>query len=242
MKTDKQQNSGSQAIRIKPADEQESVKEGSHPTPKEPPEILRDEVSHGFLYTHSRANANSNKILEVASFSYALIELLNEKGLITISELDQRKNKINQRLARQFSEQGMGVAFTKDAKDKYTEKDSIDIDCESRLHLCQSACCRMRFALAVQDVEEGVVKWNLGQPYMIRQKNDGYCFHIKRAAGTCTIYEHRPFVCRAYDCREDKRIWQDFKQKIVSPDLEDFLKRPWVLERDVESGITDEIK
>src|SRR5262245_50241392 len=62
-------------------------------------ESLRDEVAGGFLYAHSRANANSNKLLEVASFSYALIELLNERGLITIEELDERKDQVHKRLA-----------------------------------------------------------------------------------------------------------------------------------------------
>lgn len=193
-------------------------------------EFLREEVARGFLYTHSRANTNTNKLLEVASFSYSLIELLNEKGLISIEQLDQRKQQVNQRLAKQFSEKGMGVAFTKDAKDKYDVQNSVTIDCESRLSLCRAACCRMRFALAVQDVEEGLVKWNLGQPYMIRQKEDGYCFHLKTGTHLCKIYKHRPFVCRAYDCRQDQRIWQDFEQKIVSPDLEAFLKRPWLLQ------------
>ena len=39
-------------------------------------ESLRDELARGLMYTHSRANANTSKMLEVAAFSYALIELL----------------------------------------------------------------------------------------------------------------------------------------------------------------------
>ena len=50
-------------------------------------EELRKEVVHGFLYSHTRANDNTGKTLEVASFAYALIERLQEKGVITIEAL-----------------------------------------------------------------------------------------------------------------------------------------------------------
>ena len=52
---------------------------------------LRQELTGGLLYTHSRANANTSRILETAAFLYALIELLDEKGIITVAELDARK-------------------------------------------------------------------------------------------------------------------------------------------------------
>jgi hypothetical protein len=32
-------------------------------------------------------------------------------------------------------------------------------------------------------------------------------------------------VCRAYDCRNDKRIWADFERKIVSPELENLFQQ-----------------
>lgn len=189
-------------------------------------EALREEVARGLLYTHSRANANSNKLLEVAAFSYALIELLAERGLITVEELDARKSQVGKRLAEQFAEKGMGVALTKEERvaDGVGTAD-VEIDCENRLHLCHAACCRLRFALTARDVEEGRVKWNLGQPYMIRQGEDGYCHHIDRASRRCGVYEDRPFVCRAYDCRKDKRIWEDFEQMRVSPELETLMAR-----------------
>lgn len=57
-------------------------------------DILDDEhreVAEGLLYTHTRINDSTKKTLEAASFLYALIELLNEKGLVLIEELDERK-------------------------------------------------------------------------------------------------------------------------------------------------------
>lgn len=186
-------------------------------------EELREEVARGFLYAHSRANVNSSKLLEVSAFSYALIELLAERGLITVEELDERKNQLTRRLAEKFAEKGMGVALTAEEKDADGASLNAEIDCENRLPLCHAACCRLRFALTARDVEEGLVKWNLGQPYMIRQGDDGYCHHLDRASQRCGIYEDRPFVCRAYDCRKDQRIWEDFEKRIISPELDNLL-------------------
>jgi Fe-S-cluster containining protein len=186
-------------------------------TPTEP---LRDELAKGLLYLHSRANANTSKTLEVAAFAYALIELLSERGIIAIAELDERKKVVGQRLVELFVEKGMGVALTKDEQDKYSYHNEVHIDCDNRVHLCRASCCRLRFALSVQDVEEGSVKWDLGQPYMIRQGSDGYCHHFEHGTQGCGIYNRRPVVCRGYDCRQDKRIWLDFENKIINPDLE----------------------
>ena len=52
---------------------------------------LRQAVADGLLYTHTRLNANQRKTLEATSFRYALVELLSERGLITIDQLDARE-------------------------------------------------------------------------------------------------------------------------------------------------------
>src|SRR5262249_48952941 len=104
--------------------------------------------------------------------------------------------------------------------DKYaTDGQGVEIDCESRLHLCRAACCRLRFPLTWQDIHEGVVQWEPDQPYLNRQREDGWCFHCS-ADGRCGVYEQRPAVCRRYDCRQDRRIWLDFEHRVVNPDLE----------------------
>jgi hypothetical protein len=188
-------------------------------------EQFRQEVAEGLLYVHSRANANTSKLLEVASFSYALMELLMERGLISIEELDERKRVVGERLLEKFTEKGMGVALTKDGTDKYACQSTVAIDCENRIPLCRAACCRLRFALTLQDVEEGRVKWDLGRPYMIRHDPDGYCHHLDRQRQGCGIYEQRPVVCRGYDCRKDTRIWADFEIRVVSPELENLFPK-----------------
>jgi Fe-S-cluster containining protein len=180
---------------------------------------LRQEIVQGLFYAHSRANANITKTLEAASFLYALIELLGEKGLITIEELDERKRTVGERLAKQFRETGMGAAFQDPEYDKYSFEGGVKIDCENRIPLCKAACCRLPFALSKQDVREGIVRWDLGQPYMIDQGEDGYCNHLERGKLGCGIYQNRPVPCRAFDCRKDERIWLDFDRKIPNPDI-----------------------
>lgn len=189
-------------------------------------EDLRGEIVSGLLYTHSRANSNTNRVLEAASFLYSLIELLKEKGLISIEELDQRKVSVEERLKKRFLGKGMGVVIQEPEQDKYAipEKE-VRIDCENRTHLCKASCCRLSFPLSMQDINEGKVKWDLRSPYLIAQDAEGYCKHLERSSCRCTVRDNRPLPCRVYDCRNDKRIWLDFENKVVNPDIDKLFQK-----------------
>lgn len=116
---------------------------------------------------------------------------------------------------------GQALVWLQDPNvDKYAWPGGVAIDCESRLHLCRAACCRLRFPLSEQDVLEGVVAWDDADPYMIAQADDGCCVHQDRTTLRCRIYEKRPLPCRAFDCRADRRIWLDFENRIPSPALQ----------------------
>jgi Fe-S-cluster containining protein len=80
------------------------------------------------------------------------------------------------------------------------------------------------------DIEESIVKWDLGHPYMIAKVGDGYCVHFDKTTCKCRIWKNRPVPCRGFDCRKDRRIWLDFENKIVNPKL------PEVFERKDEKG------
>lgn len=185
---------------------------------------LRQEVAEGLLYAHGRLSDTTKSTLEAASFLYALIELLSEKGLISIEELDDRKREVAERLIKKNTKNGVGVLLQEPEYDKYTFRGEANIDCESRVHLCQAACCRLPFALSKQDIREGIIHWDFGQPYIIAQETDGYCTHLERDSCRCTVRQHRPVPCRAFDCRKDKTIWIDFENKIINPDI---LREDW---------------
>jgi hypothetical protein len=103
--------------------------------------------------------------------------------------------------------------------DKY-QAEAADIPCAELVHLCQARCCSFTFSLSTQDLDEGVIRWDYGQPYLIRQRaSDGYCSHHDPDSRGCTVHEFRPRVCRVYDCRDDPRIWLDYAQRIPAPPI-----------------------
>ena len=106
---------------------------------------VRDEIADGLRYVHFRADANTSKIVEVASFLYATIDLLKEKGLIEVEQLDERKREATNNLVTKFSERGMGVVYQKPEQDKYSFEGGAKIDCENRLSQCHAACCKLPF-------------------------------------------------------------------------------------------------
>ena len=190
-------------------------------------EALHKEVAEGFLDSHMRINKNTAKSLEIASFCYALIELLEEKGLITFDELNDRQKVVNKRLVKKFEDQGLGVIAVQEFKqDKYAYNEQVQIDCAGRVSICHAACCRLDLALSRQDLEEGIVEWDFGRPYMIaRDDNDDYCRHLDHCTHQCSVWDHRPIPCRGYDCRKDTRIWLDFDKKIFNPDFDKLLEQ-----------------
>jgi len=183
--------------------------------------VSYDEVAGGIAYLHQRANAIAGRTLESSAFVYALIEILAEQNIISINELDQRKQQIAERILKRFTQRDGGISLQESGQDKYTFEPAIAIDCENRVQLCKAACCKMVFSLSRQDIEERVLKWELHHPYVIAKGEDGYCHHFDRQCQNCTVHAQRPLPCRAYDCRNDSRIWLDFDQKIINPKLQD---------------------
>lgn len=98
------------------------------------------------------------------------------------------------------------------------ETASAPVPCAELIPLCGGRCCTLSFSLSTEDLDEGVIRWDYGQPYLIRQRSsDGYCVHSDPNSRACTVHHYRPRVCRSYDCRKDKRVWIDFEQRIAAP-------------------------
>jgi Fe-S-cluster containining protein len=101
--------------------------------------------------------------------------------------------------------------------DKYATA-SPDVPCAELIALCHGRCCTLSFALSTADLDEGVIRWDYGQPYLIRQRaSDGYCVHSDPDSRACTVHRFRPRVCRTYDCRRDPRVWIDYERRIAAP-------------------------
>lgn len=116
--------------------------------------------------------------------------------------------------------------------DKYTAE-VIDIPCAELIPLCQGRCCSFKFALSTQDLDEGVIRFDYGQPYMIRQRpSDGYCVHSDPTTRACDAHASRPRTCRTYDCRSDERVWIDYDKRIPAPRERPLERDPIKIERD----------
>lgn len=112
---------------------------------------------------------------------------------------------------------GQRVSLDISGDDKYQAVPSVP-PCEELISICQARCCKLSFALSTADLDEGVIRWDYGQPYMIRQRaSDAYCVHNDPDSHFCTVHAQRPRVCRIYDCRDDKRIWLDYDQRLPAP-------------------------
>jgi hypothetical protein len=180
-------------------------------------ELAEIDVLRGLLYAHDRANANTAALHEAVTTLDAVVDLLVAEGVVDPDALAQHRVEAGRRRERQFFERGMAVAMQEFGESKYDFAGGAEIDCESRLELCGAACCKLPVALSKEDVEEGVLRWELGRPYLLAHGDDHHCVHIDRGTHQCGVYAARPIPCRAYDCREDRRIWLDFEARVVNP-------------------------
>jgi Fe-S-cluster containining protein len=177
-------------------------------------------AASGFHEAYRRIGVTVEQSTETTAQTYALAELLVTKGVIGMDELDRARRGVQNRLTKAAEDAGMGVQLA-DEPDKYAlpEADEVQIDCAARYELCRGACCKLRFALSEQDIHEGIVQWDLSAPYPNRQRADGLCVHSDTQTFRCNVYANRPGVCRRYDCRQDKRIWLDFDNRKINPEL-----------------------
>ncbi len=204
-------------------------------------DLLKKDVVRGLIYTHNRVNKNTSEVHQANATIQALIELLVEREILNKEELANRRSEKSEELRKAYVQKGMTVAMQEFRNSKYEFKGDTEIDCHNHIHLCKAACCKLPLALSKEDVQENIVKWDLGHPYMINHGKDGYCTHMKRANYHCTIYEHRSIPCRGYDCRKDKRVWLEFEEKILNPRLDE-ADWPECLEEEKETSVISDEK
>ena len=207
----------------------DDIDESPDPTPdaRQTGAVTVREYEDGLRFVHIMAMQSRLALEKVEAQLAAVTKVLQESGTVdeakVVSRLVEERQDARSRLSHE-AHVSVGPAQNK------FELQEPDVDCASLLHLCKGRCCRLTFALTFQDLDEGVVKWDYAHPYRIRQReSDGYCVH-NSAQHTCSVYQHRPGVCRVYDCRHDQRVWIDFENKIPAP-LEAVRDQPVVVER-----------
>ncbi len=138
------------------------------------------------------------------------------------------------RAAAEADAQGGRVNIDLEVDDKYTMETSSP-PCDELLPICKARCCRMSFSISTQDLDEGVIRFDYGQPYLIRQRqSDGYCVHNDPTSHGCTVHAQRPRVCRKFDCRTDERIWADYEKRIPATTVDAMFDNRVIETREVE--------
>jgi Fe-S-cluster containining protein len=171
---------------------------------------LERQIVRGNLFTHSSIGRQAERINEIESFLYGFIDLMMKKGLLQKEELTIAAEEVRKEMYEKGELSHAGIGIRIDKSDE--TPDLVPVNCSERIHICKAICCKLNFALSVEEIESGKVKWDLGQPYFIRHENHGYCSHLDLVNKNCSVYNHRPAVCKKYSCANDQRIWKDFEK------------------------------
>jgi Fe-S-cluster containining protein len=180
---------------------------------KQPWQIAIDsvelQVERGSLFVHTALSETAERVTEVETFLYGLVDVLVTNQVINEDALGEAAAAVRDELNQQGDTMSPGVALRVDAE--VATDDFVPVNCAERMHICHAVCCQLHFALSAAEVESGIVKWDLGRPYQIRHDSTGTCVHNDPKAHSCSVYSDRPRVCRRYSCANDERIWSDFE-------------------------------
>src|SRR5262249_6975224 len=149
--------------------------------------------------------ASFTRLAEMQALMHGLADVLLAKGVLNEQELAEAVEPVQRELHARGEISGPGLVVRIEPQSSEEPKVAA-VDCAARMHVCQAVCCRLDLALSVSEIEAGHVRWDLGRPYFIRRERNGCCAHLGNDRG-CTVYAHRPGVCRRYSCEHDARIW-----------------------------------
>jgi Fe-S-cluster containining protein len=191
---------------------------------------LDRQVERGSLFTQATLQRGFARIEGAEVLLAAVVRALAAKGVVSPEELGVTFEEDDVDDAAPPMEVPAGtdpdappkikwptIAVRVDDPDADDEPD-VQVDCAARMHVCQAVCCRLKFPLSAPEVDGGLVKWDIGHPYVIRHESNGMCTHNVASTGGCEVYDHRPGVCRRYSCFGDTRIWKDFDNMVLNQD------------------------
>ena len=179
-------------------------------------EVGREDFEQAVRFVADGAMHAAHRATRVEALLRSVVRALVEAGELDVDAFERNLKAPAPRPRPPGASERLALEFGKPV-DKHAVASPPDLDCAALFPICRARCCMLTFALGPQDLDEGRVAWSYGQPYRIAPGADHRCVHQDRATGGCTVYEHRPAVCRSYDCRKDPRIWEDFERRIPAP-------------------------
>ena len=169
------------------------------------------QMIRGQLATHATFSRISERVNDLEAFVFGINDALIEKGLLQSNFLFKKIESVKKNRMDNGEMLDAGVSLRVDNAEIALQS----VNCDERLPICKAICCKLNFPLSQLEVEEGIIRWELGRPYYIRHINDGFCCH-RGETGQCTVYNNRPTVCRSYSCQNDERIWKDFDAMVIN--------------------------
>ena len=169
---------------------------------------LDRQVERGNLFAHTALSESYTRLGEAQALIHGLADVLLDKGVVVEGELREAVENVRSELRERGDLSGPGVMVRVDQEP--ADRPAVEVDCAARMPVCKAVCCKLDFALTIEEIEAGHVKWDLGRPYFIRHGPTGGCAHNDSETGGCRVYANRPGVCRNYSCADDPRIWKDF--------------------------------
>lgn len=187
-----------------------------------PAPSIEKNMEEASLFTHTILSNYAHRINAVETFLYGMADTLMKKGIIEKDDIKQSAIQVQQEIREKGEELHPGLALRVDGKQK---QDFVSVNCNERMHICKAVCCKLDFALNAREVESGKLKWELGRPYYIRHKSNGYCIYWEEEEPGCSIYDDRPPTCKAFSCANDKRLWKDFDNMVLNQEwIDKFLR------------------
>jgi Fe-S-cluster containining protein len=170
---------------------------------------LQQQNSRLFSVIESLQNELRNVMMDVALVKRALVSL----GQVGVMERQRiEKELILELFPPKHAPSGLGVVVA-----HHKNQDSVELDCEKRIPVCQQACCRIfNIHLNSEEAESGRFDWNPRMPYTMLKNHLG-CTYLSQ--GKCLIYHHRPKTCFTYSCKNDRRIWEDYEKMVLNSSL-----------------------
>jgi Fe-S-cluster containining protein len=187
---------------------------------------LDRQVERGSLFTQATLQRGFRRIGDAEELLVSLVRALTARGLVSEDELGvavSAADTVQEPLTEVEDDAGPvthainwpTIALRVDDAGA-GDTPEVLVDCEARMPVCRAVCCKLKFPLSADEVDDGVVKWDIGHPYIIRQESDGFCTHNDTSTGGCGVYAGRPAVCRRYSCAGDTRIWKDFDAMVLN--------------------------
>jgi Fe-S-cluster containining protein len=185
---------------------------------------IEQQLRQGSFFVQASLEQQGRLVSRLDTFVTSLLDLLIDGGVVDLEALTEvveanRRQQAEDRAAALQADSGLAAwptVLVREERDDDPQEPETPVDCAARLPICKAACCTLRFPLSPSEITGGVVRFDLGHPYLIRHTAEGRCTHNDPTTGGCTVYENRPQVCRAYSCATDERIWTDFENMVLN--------------------------